>query len=62
MAKDLSKFLMFHKTEEPDMKKVASFKAVECYVEELQKRNIGSSGIIAKLNVLCFAQVYLLNK
>lgn len=61
MATDLSKFLFFScKGQDLDMKRVASFKAVEAFVEELRRRKVGPSGIIGKLNVLMLAQSFLL--
>ncbi len=61
MATDLSKFLYFTGGE-ICIQKVASFKAVEAYVKELHDRKVGPSGIIAKLNVISFAQAFLIHR
>lgn len=62
MATDLSKFLYLSTPSGSsiDLEVVISTKAVEAYVEELRQRNVGPSGIIAKLNTLCFAQTFLI--
>lgn len=63
MAVDLSKFLRFASTDDSvDINLVSCMKAIEDYVAELQKREIGPSGIIAKLNVLCYAQTFILHR
>lgn len=62
MAKDLAKFLHFCSPLSLDLENVVKSVAVDEFVEHLKSRNIGPSGIISKLNVLCYAQDYIVYK
>lgn len=62
MATDLSKFLHFSSPDKIDINNSVKMKCVEDYVEELQRRTIGPSGIISKLNTLCFAQTFIVQR
>ena len=61
MATDLSKYLYYSREEgttKPEIEKVASFKCIEAFIEELVKRQLGASGMISKLNTLMSAQCF----
>ena len=64
MATDLSKFLFFSAGQAGDLDiyMVASFKAIESFVEELQKSKVGPSGIISKINVIVTAMSFVLHQ
>ncbi len=62
MATDLSKFLYYSSPEEIRFDNVVKMKAIDGFVDELQERNVGPSGIISKLNTLCYAQTFLLHR
>ena len=59
MATDLSKFLHFASSEALDITLVTKMKLIKGYISELQRRKIGPSGIISKLNTLSFAQTFI---
>ena len=62
MATDLSKFLHHSSPNELDFNEVVRMKSVEEYIRELQTRRIGPSGIVSKLNTLCFAQTFVMHR
>ena len=61
IATDLSKFLR-HCSSDVDLNNVVRMKAVNEYVDELEKRKIGPSGIVSKLNTLCHAQTFVIDR
>ena len=61
MATDLSKFLKFASSD-LDLSSLVKMKEIEKFVEELQDRRIGPSGITSKLNTLCSAQRFLIHR
>jgi len=61
IATDLSKFL-YHSSPELDFNNVVKMKAVNDYVDELEQRKIGPSGIVSKLNTLCHAQTFIIDR
>lgn len=62
MSTDLSKFLYHASPAEFDFLNVVKVKAIAVYVNELEQRKLGPSGIIAKLNILCHAQNFLIER
>lgn len=62
MARDLSKFLYFSNPSELDFNHILKMKSVEAFIDELGRRAVGPSGTISKLNVLCFAQTFILHR
>lgn len=60
----MSKFLYFSTPagEAADITRVTSIKAIETFIEELERLNLGPSGISSKINVLCFAQKFILHE
>jgi site-specific recombinase XerD len=59
---DLSKFLQFCSPEEIDLTNVCKPKSIEDYLDELQRRKVGPSEIISKLNVLNYAQTFIVHR
>ena len=62
MCVDLSKFLHFSSPERVNLDRVLEMPAVEEYVQEPQRRQVGPSEIVAKLNVILFAQTFMINR
>jgi hypothetical protein len=62
MATDLSKFLYYSSPSDIDVNHTVKMKCIEEYIKELQRRRIGPSGIISKLNTLCFAQMFIVQR
>ena len=62
IATDVSKFLCFTSPEKIDIEHVVKMKAIEAFVEELHRREIGASGIVSKLNAICHAQTFILHR
>ncbi len=64
MATDLSKFLFFSAPPGSPLNidMSVSMNAIEAFQQELTDRKLGPSGIISKLNVLCFAQKFILHR
>jgi hypothetical protein len=62
MTVDLSKFLRFCSPDEIDVTSVCKPKSIEDYLDELQRRKVGPSGIISKLNVLNYAQTFVVHR
>lgn len=63
MATDLSKFLRFAADgDDADITLVSSFKSIERFLEELEKRRVGPSGMISKLNTLCSSMSFVLHR
>ena len=62
IATDLSKFLHFSSSGKIDINTSVDVNCVEEYVEELRRRRIGPSGVISKLNTLCFAQSFIVQR
>lgn len=62
LATDLSKFLRHSNSTELNFHDVVRMKAVNDYVDELERWKIGPSGIISKLNTLCHAQTFLIDQ
>ena len=59
---DLSKFLRHASPDAISLEDVTKVKAIQSFVGKLQQRNIGPSGIIGKLNVLSYAQNFILHR
>ena len=62
IATDVSKFLHFTTPAEPVFEDVVKVKAIEAFVNELHRRQIGQSGIASKLNACCQAQTFILHR
>ncbi len=61
MATDISKFCYYCSSDKIDLEDVVRMKCVQAYVEELRSK-LEPSGIISKLNVLCYAQEFVLQR
>lgn len=63
MATDMSKFLYFCAGPAPlDFDHATSSEDISRFTEELKRLGLGPSGIVSKLNVLCYAQSFMLHR
>lgn len=61
IATDVSKFLYLSNPAEPDLNQVIRMWAINRYVDEVV-RLIGPSRVLGKLNALCHAQTFLMDR